>query len=85
MFELALTTTMDRPVLTAPDFGANVWGARTTVRTGEMPSESLEPITPDTEVALTVTEMAERLDKLGTRTTQAEVELSVDPDDYPLF
>ncbi len=43
-----------------------------------------ESITPDTEVTLTVPEMAEALDKLGTQTTQEE-ELSVDPDDYPLF
>jgi hypothetical protein len=29
--------------------------------------------------------MAEAFDKLGTPTTQQDVELSVDPDDYPLF
>src|SRR5207248_3092274 len=44
-----------------------------------------EPIVPDTNTALSWTEMAEAFDKLGTPTIQEEVELAVDPDDYPLF
>jgi hypothetical protein len=42
-------------------------------------------VTPDTDVAMSVTQMAEAFGKLGTVTTQQEVELSVDPDNYPLY
>jgi hypothetical protein len=48
-------------------------------------SAGTEPIAPDSDVPLTVAQMAEAFDKLGTPTTQQDVELSVDPDDYPLF
>ncbi len=39
----------------------------------------------DTDVPLTVSEMARALEVLGTPTTRQDVGLDVDPDDYPLF
>jgi hypothetical protein len=52
---------------------------------GGLPAELPEAITADTAVVLTVSQMAEKFDSLGTPTTQPETELSVDPDEHPLF
>ncbi len=42
-------------------------------------------VVADTDVPLTVAQMAAAFDNLGVPTREKEVELSVDPDDYPLF
>lgn len=43
-----------------------------------------EKIEPDTDVPLTLEQMADAYNKMGTPTTVEDVELSVDPDDYPV-
>jgi hypothetical protein len=84
MFELILTT-VDGPYDTAPVYPDDVWGARKTVRTGPGTPESPESITPDTDVPLTVSQMAQAFRSLGTPAKAEDVPLRVDPDDYPLF
>lgn len=42
-------------------------------------------IVADTDIPMTVQELAELLHRIGKPTTEQDVELSVDPDDYPLF
>jgi hypothetical protein len=81
MFEL-MPTTLDRTLVTAPDFRQDVWGAATQVRTPA--AEAPERVHADTAVVLSVAEMAEALTKLGGPAGEG-AELSVDPDDYPLF
>jgi hypothetical protein len=70
----------DRPTWQSGDAahlsGLRFWGQR---------AADPEPIIPDTDVALTATQMAEAFDRLGAPTTQEDVELSIDPDDYPFF
>ena len=86
MFELALATTIDRHCFpTALTYPETVWGARRVVRTGEGTHPAVEPITPDTDIPLTVSQMAQAFDAIGTPTMQQDAGFSVDPDDYPLF
>ncbi len=84
MFEL-LFELSEPPVITTQSFQDSVWGARQTVRTSDAPLETLERVVADTPAVMSVGEMARRFDALGTVTTQNDVELSVDPDDYSLF
>lgn len=51
---------------------------------GEVGKVMDTPITPDTDVPLSVEEMAAAFDRLG-ESAGEDVELSVDVDDYPLF
>ncbi len=84
MFEL-LFELSEPPVITTQSYQDSVWGARKTVRTSDAPAEVLERVIADTPHAMTVSEMAQRFDDLGTLTLQNDAELSVDPDDYSLF
>ena len=49
------------------------------------PSQTWEPIAPDTDQAYTLRQMARAWKCLGQEITEDDVPLSVDPDDYPLF
>ena len=84
MFDI-LYALSEPPVITTQSFQDSVWGARQTVRTSEAPPALLERIMADTPDVMTVSEMAQRFDDLGTLTIQNDVELSVDPDDYSRF
>jgi hypothetical protein len=50
-----------------------------------MPSDDDLDIVPDTDQAMTIEEMAEAFRRIGTPTECEDVELSFDPDDYPLY
>lgn len=50
----------------------------------ERRAEESDAIAPDTDVPLTVAQMAEQFDRLGKPTSEEDVELGVDPDDYRL-
>jgi hypothetical protein len=76
--------TLDHPSYLAV-YPETVWGAPTPARADHLPAEEVGPLVPDTDRALSVAEMAAAFDKLGGQTTQQEAELSIDPDDYPLF
>lgn len=54
-------------------------------RHDEEASSDDQDLVPDTDVPMTVEEMARAFDRLGTPMTEEEPELPFDPDDYPLY
>lgn len=84
MFELAttypITTTYSQVAL---EFSQSHWGAKQVVRTPNIPPE-FDPILPDTDIVLSVSEMANSLELIAKPTLAKDVELTFDPDDYPL-
>lgn len=77
MFNCAITT-INRSTPTVPVFSEDVWGPPRKIRTKES-------IVPDTDIPLTVLQMAELFKRIGTPAPEKDAELSVDPDDYPLL
>jgi hypothetical protein len=60
-------------------------GLHVKIQLPEALDDPSQPIPTDSDVGMSFVQMAEAFDQLGSPTVQHEVELSGDPDDFPLF
>ena len=85
MFETAMITYETLDVQSIPFVSSEgTWGARRVIPTKGINSE-VETVEADTQFVLSIQEMAARFGAIGQPTTVEELEISFEPDDYPLF